>query len=179
MKFTPLEIPDIILIEPKLFQDPRGYFYESYHEKLFFDNGIKVKFVQDNHSLSQKGVLRGLHFQAEPMAQDKLMRVIKGSVFDVAVDIRKNSKTFGKYVTHVLSAQNKKILFVPKGFAHGFVVLENDTEFLYKVSNFYSPQHDRGIIWNDPAVNVPWPKLDCDFIFSEKDKKYPCLHEAI
>ena len=175
MKFTPLAIPDVILIEPKVFEDKRGFFFEFYHQELFRQNGIDVTFVQDNYSRSSKGTLRGLHFQIDPKAQDKLVRVTRGEVFDVAVDIRKGSKTFGKFVSTTLSAENKKMLFIPKGFAHGFCVLTDGTEFLYKVSDFYSPKHERGIQWNDPAIGIPWPKLDCGYIFSEKDKQYPPL----
>ncbi|OGW79969.1 MAG: dTDP-4-dehydrorhamnose 3,5-epimerase [Omnitrophica bacterium RIFCSPLOWO2_12_FULL_44_17] len=175
MKFTRLEIPDIILIEPKVFEDPRGFFFEFYNEKVFSQNGIHVKFIQDNYSRSSKGVLRGLHWQAEPTAQDKLVRVAKGEVFDVAVDIRKNSPTFGSYVGIYLSETNKKMLFVPKGFAHGYCVVSAVAEFFYKVSNFYSPVDERGIIWNDPTIHIEWPKLDMDYILSERDKKYSPL----
>ena len=175
MKFTPLAIPDVILIEPKVFEDKRGFFFEFYHAELFRKNGIGVAFVQDNYSRSSKGTLRGLHFQIDPKAQDKLVRVTRGEVFDVAVDIRKGSKTFGKFVSTTLSAENKKMLFIPKGFAHGFCVLTDGAEFLYKVSHFYSPEHERGIQWNDPTIGIPWPKLDCEYIFSQKDKQYPPL----
>ena len=177
MKFKALSIPDVILIEPRVFEDSRGFFYESYREDLFSQNGISQKFVQDNHSRSTKGVLRGLHYQIAPRAQAKLVRVVKGEVFDVAVDIRKDSKTFGKYVGEILSEKNKKIMYVPPGFAHGYLTLQDDTEFLYKCSDFYSPQHERGIIWNDTDIGIEWPELDIDFIYSEKDKKYPTLKE--
>ncbi len=175
MKFTRLEIPDVILIEPKVIQDTRGFFFEFYHRELFRKNGIDAVFVQDNYSRSAKGTLRGLHFQIEPKAQDKLVRVTRGEVFDVAVDIRKGSKTFGKFVSTILSEENKKMLFIPKGFAHGFLVLKDGSEFLYKVSDFYSPEYERGIKWDDPKIGIPWPKLDCDYIFSGKDMRYPAL----
>ncbi len=176
MKFTPLEIPGLILIEPRLFPDARGFFYESYRTDLFAQNGIKDTFIQDNHSRSSKGALRGLHFQVDPMAQGKLVRVIRGSVFDVAVDLRPGSKTYGKHASLVLSAENKKMLYVPAGFAHGFCVLEDDTEFLYKVTNFYSAAHERGILWSDPDLGIAWPNLGT-LILSDKDKKYPRLKD--
>ena len=176
MKFTPLEISGLVVVEPRVFPDARGFFYESYRADLFSQNGIKDVFIQDNHSRSAKGALRGLHFQKNPMAQGKLVRVIRGSVFDVALDIRPGSKTYGKHASIVLSAENKKMLYVPPGFAHGFCVLEEDTEFLYKVTNVYSPEHERGILWNDPDLGIAWPKLE-SFILSDKDKKYPCLKD--
>lgn len=177
MNFIKTDIHGVIVIEPKVYQDPRGFFYESYRKEIFAVNGIKDDFVQDNASFSVKGVLRGLHYQSAPKAQAKLMRVTRGSVFDVAVDIRPKSKTFGKYFSVVLSGENKKMLYIPKGFAHGFCVLEDHTEFQYKVSDYYAPDHERGIIWNDPALSIPWPKLGCEFILSDKDKKYPTLKE--
>lgn len=178
MNFLKTNIADLIVIEPKVFPDPRGFFFESYKKELFAQYGIKDEFVQDNFSSSAKGVLRGLHFQAEPKAQAKLIRVTRGSVFDAVVDLRKNSPTFGKHFTITLTAENKKTLYVPKGFAHGFLVLEDGTEFFYKVSDYYSPEHERGIIWNDPDVAIAWPRLDCEYILSEKDKKYPRLKDA-
>lgn len=177
MKFTQLEIPGLVLIEPKVFGDARGFFYESYREDIFKANGIDARFVQDNHSRSAQGVLRGLHFQTEPMAQGKLVRVICGSVLDVALDIRPGSKTYGRYEHIVLSGENKKMLYVPPGFAHGFCVLEDGTEFLYKTTNFYSPEHERGVYWNDPDLGIPWPKFGKDYILSPKDKTYPCLKD--
>lgn len=173
MKLTPLEIPDVLLIEPKVFPDGRGWFFESYREDIFEKHGIRDRFVQDNCSRSSKGVLRGLHYQIPPMAQAKIVRVTRGSVYDVAVDIRKSSKTFGQYVSRVLRADDPAMLYVPPGFAHGFVALEDDCEFHYKVSNFYSPANERGIIWNDPDIKIDWPKME--YIFSDKDKKYPAL----
>ena len=177
MKFTPTKFPEVLIIEPAVFGDTRGFFYESFHEEVFAQNGIRVHFVQDNHSRSAKGVLRALHFQVQPKEQAKLIRVISGEVFDVVVDIREDSKTFGQYFHSILSAENKKMLYIPPGFAHGFLALKDHTEFLYKVSNFYSPEHERGILWNDPALQHPWPKLDTEYILSEKDKKNPTLHE--
>lgn len=177
MKFTKLEIPDVVLIEPKVFGDPRGYFFESYRRDAFVAAGITVDFVQDNHSLSGKGVLRGLHFQKAPHAQGKLVRVIAGSVYDVALDIRPGSPTFGKHVDMVLSAENRKMLYIPPGFAHGFCTLEDGTQFLYKVTDIYSPGDEGGIIWNDPDLGIPWPDVGCAYTFSEKDKKYPRLKD--
>lgn len=179
MKFIRTQVPGVILIEPDVFDDKRGFFFEFYSKELFAKNGITVDFVQDNHSKSAKGVLRGMHFQIPPKAQAKLVKVIKGSAFDVVVDIREGSQTFGKFVSHVLSAENKKMLYVPVGFAHGFCALEEGTEFLYKVSDFYSAKHERGIIWNDSAIDIPWPKIEGGYILSEKDKKYPPLKGTV
>ena len=177
MNFMRTEIDGVIVIEPKIFDDPRGFFYESYQKKRFVQEGIKDDFVQDNISSSAKGVLRGLHFQAAPRAQAKLMRVLRGAVYDVVVDIRSRSKTFGKFFPILLSAENRRMLYVPKGFAHGFCVLEEGTEFMYKVSDYYSPEHERGILWSDPGLAIPWPKIDCPFILSEKDTKFPILKD--
>jgi dTDP-4-dehydrorhamnose 3,5-epimerase len=175
MNFIKTDIDGVIVIEPKVLGDARGFFYESYRKELFTRNGIPDDFVQDNVSSSVLGVLRGLHYQLAPRAQAKLMRVLRGSVYDVAVDIRSGSKTFGKFFSITLSAENKKMLYIPKGFAHGFCVLEEGTEFMYKVSDYYSPEHERGVLWSDPGLAIPWPKLDREFILSEKDRKYPCL----
>lgn len=177
MKFKPLEIPDVILIEPRLFEDARGFFYEFYNQSVFAANGIKENFVQDNVSSSCRGVLRGLHYQIPPKAQSKLVRVLKGSILDVVVDIRQNSKTFGKNVTVRLDAEKRHMLYVPTGFAHGFCALEDETEVQYKVSDFYSPQHERGLLWNDPALKIQWPAMD--FIILEKDQKFPLLKQAV
>jgi len=179
MKFTQLEIPDVYLIEPQVFGDARGWFLESFSEKIFAQNGITERFVQDNQSRSAKGVLRGLHYQIPPKAQSKLVRVIRGSILDVAVDIRKSSKTFGKHVAVRLDSASHQMLFVPRGFAHGFCALEEGTEVLYKVTDFYAPDHERGILWNDPKLAIQWPQLDVDYIFSEKDQKYPAFENAI
>ena len=179
MKFTGMGIGEVLLIEPEVREDRRGFFTEWYREDVFAQNGLPVKFVQDNHSRSARGVLRGLHYQIPPKAQDKLVRVVRGSAFDVAVDIRKGSKTFGRTVTVTLSAGNRRMLFIPKGFAHGFLALEEGTEFLYKVSDFYSPADERGIFWKDPALAIAWPKLDIDYLLSDKDQKYPTLQNAV
>lgn len=169
MKATPLEIPDVVLFEPKVFGDDRGFFFESFNKKVFQQaTGLSPEFVQDNHSKSSKGVLRGLHYQLPPMAQGKLVRVVQGEVFDVAVDIRKSSPTFGQWVSETLSAENKKQLWVPEGFAHGFITISDTAEFLYKVTKYYSPDHERSIIWNDPSFNISWPSTD-NPIVSDKD----------
>jgi dTDP-4-dehydrorhamnose 3,5-epimerase len=169
MKFTPLAIPDVMVLEPQVFSDDRGFFYESFNHRQFEDAvGKSVQFVQDNHSRSAKNVLRGLHYQiAQP--QGKLVRVVQGEVFDVAVDIRKNSPTFGKWVGEVLSADNKKQLWVPEGFAHGFVTLSDTAEFLYKTTNYYAPAHERCIKWNDPTVGIAW-NIDAVPLVSTKDQ---------
>ncbi len=165
-----------MIVEPRVFEDPRGFFFESYQKALFAEHHLPAEFVQDNHSFSKKGILRGLHFQTEPKAQAKLMRVVRGAIFDVAVDIRENSPTFGRHVSAVLSAENKKMLYIPAGFAHGFLALD-DAEVLYKASNVYSLQHERGILWNDPGLGIQWPKLDTPYLLSEKDQKYPTFRE--
>ena len=177
MQFQSTKIPDVILIEPKGFSDDRGYFYESYTEKLFKENGIDQDFVQDNETLSSKGVIRGLHVQIAPAGQAKLIRVVEGEIFDVAVDLRKGSPTLGQYVGEILSSENKKMLYIPEGFAHGYCTLKDNTKVLYKVSGFYSPENERGIIWNDSTVQVSWPKLNGHFVISEKDKKLPTFKE--
>lgn len=177
MKFTPQTIPDVILIQPRIFEDSRGFFYELYNPRVFAAQGIKDMFVQDNLSRSSKGVLRGLHYQIPPKAQSKLVRVLNGSILDVAVDIRKNSKTFGKHLAMILRAETKEMLYLPVGFAHGFCALEDATEVIYKVSDLYSPEHERGLLWNDPALAIPWPAFN--FTISEKDKKFPPLKQAV
>ncbi|OGT69200.1 MAG: dTDP-4-dehydrorhamnose 3,5-epimerase [Gammaproteobacteria bacterium RIFCSPLOWO2_02_FULL_42_9] len=176
MKFTKLDIPDVFVIEPEVYKDHRGSFYEFYNKELFSRYGITAAFVQDNCSISSKGILRGLHFQVAPKAQAKLVYVVKGKVFDVAVDLRKDSRTFGQHVAVTLSAENKKVLYIPVGFAHGFCVLEEGTEFCYKVSQVYSPQHERGIVWNDPALHIQWPGLGEDYILSDRDRALPTLN---
>lgn len=178
MKFTRLAIPDVILIEPRVFEDPRGFFFESFREDLFHQNGIKERFIQDNHSCSSKGVLRGLHYQMPPKAQAKLIRVVRGEIFDVVVDIRKSSPTFGQQVSVVLDEKKKQMLYVPQGFAHGFLTLQDGTEVLYKTNEFYSPKDERGVLWNDPNLKIKWPDLKIPLIFSDKDQKYPCLKDA-
>jgi dTDP-4-dehydrorhamnose 3,5-epimerase len=174
--FTPLDIPEVILIKPKVFPDNRGFFMELYKSVEFKANGIEENFVQDNFSESSKGVLRGLHYQCNPMAQGKLVTVLSGSIFDVAVDIRRGSPTFGQWVSAILSAENKQILWVPPGFAHGVLVLEDNTHLLYKVTELYSPECDRAIRWNDPAININWPAVHPEL--SDKDQNAPFLTEA-
>ena len=170
MKVIPLSIPDVLLIEPQVFCDERGSFFESFNQNKF-EEAVKrkINFVQDNHSRSVKGVLRGLHYQLPPKAQGKLVRVIQGEVFDVAVDLRKSSPTFGKWVGEVLSSDNKKQIWIPEGFAHGFVTLSDTAEFLYKTTDFYSPEHECSIIWNDKTIAVEWP-LNIDLLLANKDK---------
>ena len=176
-KFEKTEIEDVILVTPDVFGDDRGFFSETYKKSVFVENGIKDEFNQDNHSKSVKGVLRGLHYQSKPMQQAKLVRCVRGSILDVAVDIRKGSKTFGKWVKRVLSEENKQMLYLPEGFAHGFVVLSDEAEFLYKVSNEYSRENDRGIRWNDPDIAVEWG-IDFEPKLSEKDTKQPFLKDV-
>jgi dTDP-4-dehydrorhamnose 3,5-epimerase len=164
------------LIEPFVFGDERGFFMETYKKSEFEKAGIKYDFPQDNHSRSAKGVLRGLHYQLKPYEQGKLVRCVKGRIWDVAVDIRKGSPTFGKWVAVELSEENKRMLWIPPGFAHGFVALEDGTEIIYKVTKEYSPEHDRGIIWNDLTIGIEWP-ID-NPILSKKDASLPTLEEA-
>ncbi len=179
MNFVRTNIPDVIIIEPLVHGDDRGYFVETFRaDKLEAFLGFKLNFGQDNESKSSKGVLRGLHYQLPPHAQSKLVRVIQGRVLDVAVDIRKNSPTFGHHVAVELSADNKKQMFVPRGFAHGFIVLENDTIFAYKVDNYYSPQCDRGIAFDDPALNIDWILNNSELNLSAKDKVQPLLKDT-
>lgn len=177
MKVIATEIPDVLIIEPKVFGDDRGFFYESFNEKLLAEHaGIREKFVQDNHSRSVNGVLRGLHYQLK-QTQGKLVRVTLGAVFDVAVDIRKNSPSFGKWVGVNLSAENKRMLWIPKGFAHGFLVISEVAEFLYKTTDFYDPSSERCIIWNDPSLAIKWPP-HINPTLSAKDSQGRLLHEA-
>ena len=171
--FIKTEIDGVIIVEMKAFGDNRGYFMETYHEKKFREGGITANFVQDNQSKSTKGVLRGLHFQ-KTHPQAKLVRVIKGKVYDVAVDLRKDSSTYGKYVGAILSEENKKQFFIPKGFAHGFLVLSDEAEFTYKCDDFYHPEDEGGLMWNDPAIGIEWPLYGIDNLnLSEKDMKNP------
>lgn len=179
MKFTPLAIPDVFLIEPKVFGDARGFFLESFRQDLFNQaTGTNFEFIQDNHSRSSKGVLRGLHYQLPPHAQGKLVRVISGAVFDVAVDIRRSSPTFGQWVGAELSAENHRQLWIPPGFAHGFVVLSETADFVYKTTAYYAPESDRGLLWNDPDIAIAWPQLDIALSLSEKDQKQPAFKQA-
>ncbi len=178
MNFTRTDIPDVVIIKPKVHGDERGYFVETFRaDKLEAFLRYKINFCQDNESKSSRGVLRGLHYQLHPTAQTKLVRVIQGSVLDIAVDIRKNSPTFGKHVAVELSAENKKQLLVPRGFAHGFVVLEDDTIFAYKVDNYYSPENDRGILFSDEALGIDWGIAKEELKLSSKDQVQPKLSE--
>ncbi|MBW8305991.1 MAG: dTDP-4-dehydrorhamnose 3,5-epimerase [Thiobacillus sp.] len=177
MKATHLAIPDVVLIEPKVFGDDRGFFFESFNQAKFEAAiGRQVAFVQDNHSRSVKNVLRGLHYQIQ-QPQGKLVRVVHGEVFDVAVDIRKSSPTFGQWVGEILSAENKRQMWVPEGFAHGFVVLSETAEFLYKTTDYYAPEHERSIAWNDPAITIQWP-VDGEPVLSAKDQQGKSLADA-
>ena len=169
MKATRMAISDVLVIEPKVFGDDRGFFFESFNARAFAQaTGLVVDFVQDNHSRSARNVLRGLHYQVSPKVQGKLVRVIQGEVFDVAVDLRKNSRTFGKWVGEILSAENKKQLWIPPGFAHGFLTLSDYAEFLYKTTDYYSPDHERCIRWDDPEIGILWP-LTAAPLLSAKD----------
>lgn len=176
MEFIKTAISDVILIKPNVFGDERGFFMETYKKSLFEKNGISDDFIQDNHSKSVKGVLRGLHYQLNPSAQAKLVRCIAGHIFDVAVDIRQDSLTFGKWVGYELSDENKCMLYIPQGFAHGFLTLSDSAELLYKTNSEYDAKCDRGILYSDPELNIDWPILsDMELILSEKDKNQPVL----
>lgn len=178
MKIIDTAIPDIKIIESAIFTDSRGFFFESFNQKTFQQAiGRPVEFVQDNHSGSMKNVLRGLHYQLPPFAQAKLVRVIQGSVLDIAVDIRKSSRTFGQWVSAILSAENKRQLWIPEGFAHGFATLSDTAQILYKTTNYYTPQAERCIIWNDPSLAIGWPENIVP-ILSDKDKKGVLLNRA-
>ena len=174
--FKKLNIPEVILVESKAFPDDRGFFLESFKESIFTSNGIDTRFVQDNFSHSVKGVLRGLHYQNNPNAQAKLVTTLRGKIFDVAVDIRKNSSTYAKWVGEILSESNHKLLYIPEGFAHGFCVLSEEADVLYKVNQEYSPEDEKGIIWNDPEIDIAWP-IDKP-ILHDKDSKLPVLKSA-
>lgn len=176
-EFERLEIPDVVLIRPKVFEDERGFFLETYKKEDFEEAGIPGEFVQDNHSKSEYGVLRGLHFQKEPYAQAKIVRCVRGAIYDVAVDLIKNSPTLGNYVGVNLSEDNKYQLYIPRYCAHGFLVLSDAAEVIYKVDTVYAPDHERGLIWNDPDVAIPWPNSNP--ILSLKDKQLPTLKELI
>jgi dTDP-4-dehydrorhamnose 3,5-epimerase len=177
MNFVETKILDVIIIEPTVFGDERGYFLESYNQNKFEDVVGKISFVQDNESKSSKGVLRGLHFQKSPFEQAKLVRCIEGEVLDVAVDIRKNSKTYGHHVAVLLSGENKRQLFVPRGFAHGFLVLSDSATFAYKVDNTYAPEFDAGIRWNDKKLNIQWGLEESEVLVSAKDAELPFFLE--
>jgi len=175
MRVITTPIKDLLLIEPKVFADDRGYFYESYNEKVFHVNNVTANFVQDNISKSSKGILRGLHFQTPPFTQGKLVKVIQGSVLDVAVDLRTASPTFGQHFKMVLSEENHKMMWIPEGFAHGFLTLEDDTIFMYKCTNFYNASVDRSILWNSPELNIDWGITEP--ILSDKDRNGNTLNE--
>jgi len=170
MKVIRTEIPDVLLLEPKVFGDERGFFLESYNKRVFRDaTGLDVEFVQDNHSSSRRGVLRGLHYQIK-QAQGKLVRVIAGEVFDVVVDLRRSSPSFGKSVSFTLDAAGKRTAWIPPGFAHGFLVLSNEAQFLYKTTEYWAPEHERTLLWNDPALGIPWP-LEGEPLLADKDRR--------
>ena len=175
-RFQGLRIPELILVEPRVFEDNRGFLMESYKRSDFEANGISAEFVQDIHSHSVRGVLRGLHYQLHPKAQAKLVRVVKGEVFDVAVDIRRNAPTFGQWEGVVLSEENFRMFFIPEGFAHGFCVLSDEAEFVYKVTAEFAPDLDRGIVWDDPAIAIDWPVSNP--VLSRKDLELPLLADA-
>lgn len=174
--FEPLEVPDVVLIRPRVFRDDRGFFLETYKQSEFAVHGIEIPFVQDNHSCSEKGVVRGLHYQVPPFAQGKLVRCVAGEVLDVAVDIRKGSRFFGKWVARVLSEENRHMLYVPPGFAHGYYACSERVHVLYKVTAEYAPACERGIQWNDPAIGIAWPSREATL--SEQDRASPPLAEA-
>lgn len=177
MEFIRTLLPEVILIKPTVYGDSRGFFMESYKKSEFIANGIKDEFVQDNHSKSSRGVLRGLHYQLNPKAQAKLVRCALGCIFDVAVDIRVGSPNYGKWVGYELSSENKMMLYIPAGFAHGFLTLSDTAELLYKTSGEYSPVHDRGVLFNDLAIGINWPEINADLILSEKDQMQPLLKD--
>ncbi|NEQ48933.1 MAG: dTDP-4-dehydrorhamnose 3,5-epimerase [Leptolyngbya sp. SIO3F4] len=171
MNIIPTSIPDVLIIEPEVFGDERGFFYESFNQQKFSEKtGLFCQFVQDNHSRSKQGILRGLHYQIE-QAQGKLVRAIAGEIYDVAVDIRRNSTTFGRWVGAILSAENKQQLWIPPGFAHGFYVLSSSADVLYKTTDYYAPQHERSILWNDTVLAIKWPLADSSPILSAKDQQ--------
>ena len=179
MNVIKTDIAEVLIIEPRVFSDDRGFFYESFNEKVWREEtGLDVRFVQDNHSRSSKGVMRGLHYQLPPAAQGKLVRCVVGEVFDVAVDIRKSSSTFGQWVGYALSAENKRQMWMPEGFAHGFLVLSEVAEFLYKTTDYYHPEYERGIRWDDTGLCVNWP-VDGEVYLSPKDVTAPLLCDAV
>jgi len=178
MKVTPTRIPDVLIIEPKVFGDDRGFFFESFNQKAFNEAvGRDITFVQDNQSKSAKSVLRGLHYQLPPKAQGKLVRVVQGEVFDVSVDLRKRSKTYGQWVGEILSAENKKQMWIPPGFAHGFLTLSETAQFLYKTTDYYTPEFERSLLWNDPVLGIEW-QLEGEPKLASKDEVAKLLAEA-
>jgi dTDP-4-dehydrorhamnose 3,5-epimerase len=179
MKVTPTALPGVLVLEPPVFADERGFFFESYNRRAFDEAvGQRVEFVQDNHSQSRRGVLRGLHYQLQPHAQGKLVRVVRGSAFDVAVDIRRGSATFGRWVGVTLDAASHRLLWIPPGFAHGFLAIEDETQFLYKTTAFYARESERTIAWNDPALRIDWPDLGLAPLLAAKDAAAPLLADA-
>ncbi|MDH4061644.1 MAG: dTDP-4-dehydrorhamnose 3,5-epimerase [Aquincola sp.] len=179
MRVVSTALPGVLILEPKVFGDERGFFYESFNQRAFDAAvGQHVAFVQDNHSSSARGVLRGLHYQLPPHAQGKLVRVVRGSVFDVAVDIRKGSATFGRWAGVMLDAKGHRQMWIPPGFAHGFLALEDDTHFLYKTTDFYAKECERSIVWNDPAIAIDWPELGAPPVLAAKDAAAPLLRDA-
>ena len=180
MKAIPTAIPEVLILEPKVFGDARGFFFESFNQKAFNEaTGLDLNFVQDNHSRSTKGVLRGLHYQLPPHAQGKLVRVVRGAVFDVAVDIRKGSPTFGQWVGVELSEDNRRQLWIPPGFAHGFLTLSDSADFLYKTTNYYAPSHERCIAWSDLQIGIQWPDIGMAPLLSAKDQGACSLADSI
>ena len=180
MQSRTLAIPDVRVFIPRKFGDHRGFFSEVYNRRTLSEAGVDTEFVQDNHSLSaDRGTVRGLHFQTPPHAQDKLVRVVRGSVFDVAVDLRRSAPTYGRHVSVVLSAEAWNQILVPVGFAHGFMTLESDTEVVYKVSDYYAPDHDEGLRWNDPALGIRWPIAEDEAVLSDKDRNQPGFAEFV
>ncbi len=177
IKVTKTRIDGLVVIEPQVLGDNRGYFMETYHQQAFIEAGLNMAFVQDNQSMSRRGVLRGLHLQTK-FSQGKLVRVVSGEVFDVGVDLRCGSPTYGKYVGMLLSEENKKMLYIPEGFAHGFLVLSDEAVFTYKCTQFYHPEFDAGIVWNDPDIAIDWPINGLEPILSEKDRKQPALRQV-
>ena len=178
MEIIETDIAGVVILEPRLFRDARGYFFESFSQRVFEEKVLRTTFVQDNESRSSYGVLRGLHFQKPPHAQSKLVRVISGAVLDVAVDIRRGSPTFGRHVAVELSGENHRQLFIPRGFAHGFAVLSEEVVFQYKCDNYYAPQSEGALAWNDPALGIDWRIPAGDVLLSDKDQKHPSLEEA-
>jgi len=179
LQIVELRIPAVKVFSTRKFGDHRGFFSETYNKRALAEAGIDLDFVQDNHSLSgPKGTVRGLHYQSPPYAQDKLVRVVRGSIFDVAVDLRRSSPTFGQHVTAIISAELWNQILVPVGFAHGFCTLEPDTEVIYKVTAYYAPDHDHGVLWNDPALGIEWPIAEAEAVLSEKDRRQPRLSEV-
>lgn len=180
MKITPASLPEVLIVEPRVFGDARGFFTESWNEQAFNEAvGYDVRFVQDNHSRSVRGVLRGLHFQLPPNAQGKLVRVVNGAVFDVAVDMRKSSPHFGRWAGVELTSENHRQLWIPEGFAHGFLVLSETADFLYKTTNYYAPHAEGAVRWDDPSIGIQWPDLEAAVLLAEKDAKAPSLDKAL